>query len=287
MNAEPARERIRLRRALDNLYRQCNHARYLASDPVEILHRYPDPQDREWIGLIAAGLAYGRVASIRASIQGAASRLGNRPSDMIRTASTRRLRSAMDGFRHRWTTGDEVAALLLAAREAAGPDQTLGEALAALIRDEDTSLRPALIRWTARLRDAGVGPTRLWADPGGPSACKRLHLYLRWMARSDQIDVGGWDRIPAPWLTVPVDTHMLRIGRTLGFTSRRTADRRAAEEITAGFARILPNDPTRYDFALTRPGIMAGLNPEPMAHRHQADPAAWIRSVAAAIRRPA
>ena len=48
---------------------------------------------------------------------------------------------------------------------------------------------------------------------------------------------------------------MHRIGGRLGFTSRKQADMRTAKEITAGFRRIAPEDPVRYDFALTRLGI--------------------------------
>jgi uncharacterized protein (TIGR02757 family) len=277
VHAEQDAARRGFRRALDALYLRYNQQRYRASDPVEILHHYPDPRDREWIGLVAATLAYGRVASIRSSVRDAANRLGERPSQFIRTASTPRLHAAMHGFRHRWTTGAELAALLAAARNTANPSQSLGESLATLIHRRDPSIRPALIRWTAQLRDAGAGRTRLWADPGGPSACKRLHLYLRWMVRHDQIDVGAWSNIPPRLLLVPVDTHMLRIGRALGFTSRRTADARATEEITAGFALIRPHDPARYDFALTRPGILTGLNPDLLPPPQ--NPAQWIRSL--------
>ncbi len=48
---------------------------------------------------------------------------------------------------------------------------------------------------------------------------------------------------------------MFRIGRCLGFTRRSTADGRAVAEITGGFREISPEDPVKYDFALTRFGI--------------------------------
>ena len=57
-------------------------------------------------------------------------------------------------------------------------------------------------------------------------------------------------------LIVPLDTHMYRISRTFGFTRRRTADLRTAREATEGFRRISPRDPVKYDFALTRLGIL-------------------------------
>ena len=38
-------------------------------------------------------------------------------------------------------------------------------------------------------------------------------------------------------------------------TERKQADITAAREITAEFAKISPDDPVKYDFALTRLGI--------------------------------
>jgi uncharacterized protein (TIGR02757 family) len=76
------------------------------------------------------------------------------------------------------------------------------------------------------------------------------------MVRSDAIDPGGWGEVSPAMLIVPLDTHMYRISKTLGFTKRCTADLRAAREATEGFRRISPRDPVRYDFALTRVGIL-------------------------------
>ena len=56
-------------------------------------------------------------------------------------------------------------------------------------------------------------------------------------------------------LVVPIDTHMCRICTELGLTRRRAPDLRMALDVTEGFRRIRPDDPVRYDFALTRLGI--------------------------------
>jgi hypothetical protein len=48
---------------------------------------------------------------------------------------------------------------------------------------------------------------------------------------------------------------MHRTGLALGLTTRKQANLRTALEITAGFRRIVPEDPVRYDFSLTRLGI--------------------------------
>lgn len=92
--------------------------------------------------------------------------------------------------------------------------------------------------------------------PGGRSAFKRLNLFLRWMVRKDNVDPGGWNRIPSSKLVIPVDTHMYRICVEAGLTERRQIDINTALEITRAFREIEPNDPVKYDFALTRLAIL-------------------------------
>ncbi|MHC4663623.1 MAG: DUF2400 family protein, partial [Planctomycetota bacterium] len=69
------------------------------------------------------------------------------------------------------------------------------------------------------------------------------------------VDPGGWEGVPASMLIVPLDTHMHAIGLALGLTKRKQANMRAAVEITEVFRKICPEDPVKYDFALTRLGI--------------------------------
>ena len=103
-------------------------------------------------------------------------------------------------------------------------------------------------------------PGIFWLIPQKTSACKRSHLFLRWMVRKDQVDPGGWSNVPTAALTCPVDAHMFKIGHMLGFTTRRSADGVCAAQITQGFRRICPEDPVKYDFCLTRFGIRDGLD---------------------------
>ena len=79
---------------------------------------------------------------------------------------------------------------------------------------------------------------------------------LRWMVRKDEVDPGGWDQIDTSMLIVPLDVHMHRIAIEHGFTRRKNADMRTALEVTDAFAGYSPEDPVRYDFALTRPPIV-------------------------------
>ncbi len=102
------------------------------------------------------------------------------------------------------------------------------------------------------------GLSYLLSRPAAGSACKRLNLFLRWMVRDDEVDTGLWESVDKARLIVPVDVHMGRLCRVLGFYDRKTVSLLAALEITKSFAEIEPADPVKYDFALSRIGILKG-----------------------------
>lgn len=235
-------------------------------DPLETLYAYPDPRDQEIVGLVAAGLAYGRVTQILASIRKALAVLGSSPTTFLRETSARGLARRFADFRHRFTSGGELAALLVAAKRALAAHGSLERLFRAGIASDDATVLPALSRFVDVLRGFSPEPCpSLLSSPDDGSACKRLNLYLRWMVRRDAVDPGPWRGIPPAKLVVPLDTHLFRIGTALGLTSRRQADLAAALEITRGFARVSPRDPVRYDFALTRLGIRPECRGTPLA----------------------
>ena len=83
------------------------------------------------------------------------------------------------------------------------------------------------------------------------SACKRMHMMLRWLCRKDGIvDLGIWDSIHPSQLMIPLDVHVARTARLLGLVKRKQNDRNTVEELTAKLREFSPDDPVRYDFAL-------------------------------------
>ena len=110
----------------------------------------------------------------------------------------------------------------------------------------------------AREHDGQVsdGLKYLLASPVGGSVCKRLNLFLRWMVRDDDVDLGLWKSVDKAKLIVPVDVHIARLCGILGFHNGKTVSLSTALKITKSFVEIEPADPVKYDFALTRIGIV-------------------------------
>jgi len=135
----------------------------------------------------------------------------------------------------------------------------------------DVPLQAALIAFTGRLRNhpreailRELGPVRgldhLLPDPARGGSCKRLLLFLHWMARGpDSVDFGLW-KLPTSKLVIPLDTHIARISRLLGLTTRNDLSWKTAADITASLALLDANDPVKYDFALCHYG-MSGVCP--------------------------
>lgn len=258
--AAPARGAKRISKRdherLEELYRAYNDRRWRASDPVEHVHRYEGAPDREIAALVASSLAFGGVLQIRSSVERALAALGPSPADFLESASPARIERVLGGFRHRWITGEDLAGMLRGARSAIAAYGSLGELFRSRIEDGDPDTGPAACRFVGEIRRRG-GSYRscLLPTPESGSACKRLHLMLRWMIRSDEIDTGLWQGVPPSLLLVPLDVHVRRAALAHGLTGRRAADHAAAREVTAAFRTISPEDPVKYDFALAHAGM--------------------------------
>lgn len=245
---------------LDRVYGEWNHRGLVHPDPLEFVHDYDDARDREIVGLVAASLAYGRVRQIVASVAAALEPLGGSPAAFVAGSDDRSLGRAVRGFKHRFTGADDLRGLLRGAGRLMGRWGSLESAFLARMGARDESVVPALSLFAEDLRAASGGPGgNILPAPGKGSACKRLHLFLRWMVRRDEVDPGVWNGVSPALLVVPMDVHMHRIALALGATARRQADLRAALETTEWFRRVSPGDPVKYDFALTRLGMRGRL----------------------------
>lgn len=247
---------------LCTLYDTYNRREYVHPDPLEFLYDYPDLRDREVVGLVAACLAYGNVHQILKTVSQVLHRIG-KPSSFVMRSSPDSMRSELKSFRYRFTTGEELALLLIGIKGVIEKYGSLNDCFHEGLIDDHETVLPALHHFVKELTSCGQGrPPTLLPLPERGSACKRLNLFLRWMVRRDRVDPGGWEDIPLSKLVIPLDVHIMRICSKLGFTQRKQADVMTALEITNAFRAVEPADPVKYDFALSRLGIRDDLSPE-------------------------
>ncbi|MCP4722588.1 MAG: TIGR02757 family protein, partial [Desulfobacteraceae bacterium] len=163
------------------------------------------------------------------------------------------------GFKYRFATDLHLSNLLKGIKGVILEFGSLENCFSTGAGAKDETVLTGLCQLYEQINKAGQAG-HLLADPQKTSACKRSHLFLRWMVRKDAVDPGGWKSVSSNQLIVPLDTHMYKIGKLLGFTRRKSPDKICALEITAGFRKILKSDPIKYDFSLTRFGIRRNLD---------------------------
>ena len=250
---------------LDNFPKE----KHLSSDPVQFVHRYDDPRDREVAGLIASVFAYGNVKSVLRTVDGALNYLGPTPSRTIASFDPRRDIRRVRGFYHRFNTSRDLAVLFWIIRRALEDYGSLESAFTSALSSNDADITGALESFCKILLGFGheqfyprgelkrrIGVRFLFPRPSEGSACKRLNLYLRWMARpEDGIDCGVWTRVAPRQLVIPLDTHIARISSYIGLTGMRSPGWSMALDITRSLRCLHASDPLRYDFALCHLGI--------------------------------
>ena len=249
-----------LKSKIDKLYNEYNRRRYVHPDPLEFLYLYKDLRDREIVGLIASSLAYGRVKQILKSVSCVLDMMNPSPYVFITHSSYRSICKAFKGFTHRFADGDHLAGLLWGIKSVIDRFGSLNNCFCRGLSPDDDTVIPAMI-FFARQLTAGVGnPGHLIPSPQKGSACKRMNLFLRWMVRKDSVDPGGWTNVPLSKLVIPLDTHMHNISLNLGLTVKKQANMNTVLEITSYFKNLVPDDPVRYDFVLTRLGIRKDMD---------------------------
>ena len=256
-----------LSRSLDALYRDYNREDS-ASDPVHRVRPYRDNADREIAGFCAAALAFGRVASVLNSIDTLLKIMGPSPATFVRGFDPGAPHPELRAMVHRWIRGTDVAALLWTLRQILESSGSLESFFVDGLQEDAEDVSAALdsfstralaldIRRAYRRVPARPGVCYFFPRPSAGSACKRLNLFLRWMVRRDEIDLGVWTRVPASKLIVPLDTHVIRLGRCLRLTKYVSPGWKMAADVTRSLRRLDPVDPVRFDFSICHVGMMS------------------------------
>jgi uncharacterized protein (TIGR02757 family) len=89
-------------------------------------------------------------------------------------------------------------------------------------------------------------------NPSSPY--KRWNMFLRWMVRDDELDMGLWKRVKKSSLLIPLDVHTFNVSKKLALLNRKSYDFKAVLELTQTLRGFDANDPVKYDFAIYRLG---------------------------------
>jgi uncharacterized protein (TIGR02757 family) len=239
-----------------------------AADPIQIVRRYTRRDDQEVVGFCAAARAFGRVAGVLQTVETLTRVMGPEPAAYVRAFDPKAPHPELRAMVHRWTRGADLVALLWLLRQMIDRSGSIEAFFLEGYDPDAVDLGGALDSFSRRALALDVravygkrapkrtGVCYFFPRPSAGSGCKRLNLFLRWMVRRDAVDLGAWTRLPPAKLIVPLDTHVIRLGRCLGLTRYTSPGWRMAAEITASLRAIDPADPVRFDFSLCHVGMM-------------------------------
>ena len=263
-----------LKEYLDGLVAKYKTPDFIPNDPIKFPHRFSDRSDQEVAGFIAAIMAQGRRTMILKSLEKIMAIMGERPYQFVVDFNPETQISLFEGFSHfayRNISGEDVACVIYMLKQALSANASLKDLFLKGLDTSQKNIREALTHFSEYLHAASPLPGQeeipkgvksLVTSPRKGSACKRLNMYLRWMVRSDEVDLGLWGEVPTSMLLIPLDFHVSRLARELGLTERKADDWRTAEQITDRLRDLDPDDPAKYDFAIFGIGIAGGELPE-------------------------
>jgi uncharacterized protein (TIGR02757 family) len=245
-----------LQSLLDPWLPLANHPQFLRDDPLQFPHRFAaNPAEAELVAFMAALLSYGQRAVILPTLETLfCQRMWGQPLAFITEHTPNQARQAFADFRYRFNGPTDLIFLCQRLQQLY---QEFGSLEAAFIGASPPN-SPLKARLSAfmdlflpdTLPKQG-GLKFLLAHPRHGGACKRLHMFLRWVVRKDALDLGLWAHALTPaQLIIPLDTHVAQAARHLKLTRRTANDWQTAEEITRKLARLCPMDPVRYDRVL-------------------------------------
>lgn len=220
---------------------------FIEEDPIRFPHRYGKARDIEVSAFISAWMAYGSrkvflevLERLHRIMDGAGG-----PYRFVVSGSWRSLKN--EGCLYRFYKWADFIALCRRLADVYSRFESLEELFV-----PGEPLDNGVVRLCSEFEGVNGIPVA-----GSTSANKRLYMFLRWMVRKGSpVDFGIWNRVSPTQLLVPVDTHVYTVARSLGLTSRRSADLKTSIEITGKMIEIWPEDPARGDFALYGSQVM-------------------------------
>ncbi len=224
-------------------------------DPLIVAKKYND----EYISLICALFAYGNAGQIVKFLNSLDFDLLNQSEEVIK--------KELKSHYYRFQNSDDVISFFIAIRRLKQQDSL--ENIFKIGYDKNGDVLEGISKIIHSVSEVfeyysegykflvGTAP-KLDKDKNikliGNSPYKRYNMFLRWMVRFDNLDMGLWKNVDKKDLLLPLDTHTFKVSQKLGLLTRKTYDLKSAVLITQKLKEFDIDDPIKYDFAIYRLG---------------------------------
>ncbi len=251
--------RINTKQYLDELVEKNNTEAFIKDDPVQFPHRYCDLRDIEIVSFLVATIAWGNRKMILNSANKMLDMMGKSPYDYVMSGGYEKLDDTK--CVHRTFFGRDLKYYCrglnriyrIGGIDGISRNNSLEDIF---VKDGNHDVWRGIQNFRDIMAEANGCTSKHISNPSceAPmkgSACKRLHMALRWLVRDDGIvDLGVWKRLKPKDLMIPLDVHVARVSRDLGLIERKSNDRHTVELLTSKLREFDEDDPVKYDFAL-------------------------------------
>ncbi|MFT5778316.1 MAG: hypothetical protein ACI837_001272 [Crocinitomicaceae bacterium] len=238
--------RKELKEYLDFKTEQYNGKSFIATDPIQLPHRFTKKEDIEIIGFLVATIAWGRRPMIIKNGERLLDIMEHSPYEFIQNYT-----SGNFDFVHRTFNALDLDFFFRALKDIYADG---GMELAFSKHPEIEGIKGRIINFRERFLQTPheKRSEKHLSNPAKNSAAKRINMYLRWMVREDLqgVDFGIWKSISPSELYLPLDVHTSNNARDLGLITRKQDDWKALDELMGNLREFDSTDPAKYDFAL-------------------------------------
>ena len=245
---------------LDSLVEKNNTEDFIKDDPVQFPHRYTDIHDIEIVSFLVATIAWGNRKMILNNANKMLDMMGKSPYDYVVSGGYEKLDDAKCVHRTFFNRDLKYYCkglrLIYKQLFSWSVSQLVSYSLEDVFLNNEHDVWRGIENFRSLMAEANGGTSKHISNPSccepkKGSACKRLHMALRWLVRNDGIvDLGIWKRLSPKDLMIPLDVHVARVSRDLGLIDRKSNDRTTVEMLTSKLREFDKKDPVKYDFAL-------------------------------------
>lgn len=238
---------------LDNLQEKYETPDFIISDPIQFPHRFKDKKDIEISGFIASLFSFGSRKVFIKKLDSLFQIMENKPLDFISNGDI----ELLSNIDYRFAKPNDIKNIIRVLRKLYQESNGLEE-LFYYGYSQNSTIKSGLISISDYFysnSEHSQGFYFMIANPQKGGAMKRMNMFLRWMIRKSQVDLGVWNCINKSELLIPLDVHVSNISRYLNLLNRTSNDYKAVLELTDKLREYDPNDPIKYDFALFGAGI--------------------------------
>lgn len=225
---------------------------FIKEDPIQFCHRFKDVEDIEIAGFIASMFAFGNRKVFIKKLEELFIIFENEPKNFIINFDGKNL----NGFNYRFAKEPDIISVLTVLKKLYKEGSSLQNLFKYGFdkRNTDEMFKVVTDYFYANIINSR-GAKYLIPCAYKKGAMKRMNMFLRWMVRHGEVDLGIWKFIKKNELLIPLDVHVARVSRSLGLLNRASNDFKAVIELTKALKFFDKDDPVKYDFALFGFGI--------------------------------